>query len=143
LCSVPPLKMPEHKTPRTAQPQQTLASGAALDEYMYHLRNGVRAHAPCMPFKQIDTKFRPLALLEDQGLRRKAPAMAQTMTRPARDNSQKAGNSREVKRTISTVGNQVERRERVIAIWLGPTSTRGRRYFEIERRRLKVSEAEA
>ena len=93
--------MPEHKT---AEQQQSLASGAALDEYMYHLRNGVRAHAPCMPFKQIDTKFRPLALLEDQGLRRKAPAMAQTMTRPARDNSQKVGNSQEVKPTISTFG---------------------------------------
>jgi hypothetical protein len=30
--------------------------------------------------------------------------MAQTMTRPARDNSQKAGDSREVKRTVSTFG---------------------------------------
>jgi hypothetical protein len=33
LFSVPPLKMPEHKTARTAQQQQSLASGAALDEY--------------------------------------------------------------------------------------------------------------
>ncbi len=30
--------------------------------------------------------------------------MAQTMTRPARDNSQKVGNSQEVKPTISTFG---------------------------------------
>jgi hypothetical protein len=39
LCSVPPLKMPEHKMARAAQQQQSLASGTAFGDYINEQRD--------------------------------------------------------------------------------------------------------